>query len=90
MIAMCFVIKTVDAEHGYIYMGILHSAIFPVSKLQSFCAILFLVKQKIIRHCINMGKAPLLSGLFNVVFQGKDMLLRCFIIMEYGFFVTKD
>ena len=73
-------IKRINAKHGDIDMGILHTRIFPIRKLKCLTTVRQGIKQKIVRYGVYMRQAPILFYAVNELFQAQDLLLRLTII----------
>ena len=82
MIHLTLIVERVNAEHRHINMGILHSCILPVNQANHLFAI-FLRKQEIIRHRINMGQDFFPGMCINIRFQRQNIRLCSFVVFIY-------
>ena len=73
------VIHRINTEHRQIHMRILHARIFPVNQT-NFRSAVFLHKQKIVRHRINMRQRPHLRLRFQISLKFQHMRFRRAVI----------
>ena len=65
VVGATFIVKRINTEHRHINVWILHPRILPVNQSNFFFSI-FLHKQEIIRHCINMCQNLFRHMCFNI------------------------